>query len=249
MLNKIVIPVLVFFDEKKQIDIEINKKYIDLLNKSRFKQIILLGTTSEGVLISLKEKEKLIKLYEKYLDKNINIILTPSLWAIEDFRNLAILSDRIKDILFLPNSYFNRKENDMLTYMLKIFKGINKNIYLYNLPKNTLVNFTPDIIVKLKAELNIKGIKLSHLSNDYIINYKNIDNFEILYGSDKDIFKSLKLGADKVVAQNLSAALHLDINEQNIQKIANTIRSHVSNHNNKIQALKSCLPNFNNIVL
>ena len=239
MLNKIVIPVLLFFNDKYKIDEELNIKYIKLLNQSVFKNIILLGTTSEGVLISLEDKIKIIKLYEKYLNKDINIILTPSVWALNDFKYLVNISDRINDILFLPNSYFNRKEYELHNYINKLFNDTNKNIYLYNLPKNTLVDFTPDITrCLLDKDLNIKGLKLSHSKNENIKLYKEFKNFNIMYGSDKDIFLSLQMGADMVVAQNLSASLNLNINESNIQQTANNIRQFVSKQEHKIKALK-----------
>ncbi len=240
MLDKIVIPVLIFFNDKYEIDEELNIEYINLLNQSVFKNIILLGTTSEGVLISLKDKIKIIKLYEKYLNKDINIILTPSVWALNDFKYLVNISDRINDILFLPNSYFNRKEYELANYMNKLFNNTNKNIYLYNLPKNTLVNFTSGIIKSLlDGNLNIKGLKLSHSKNENIKSYKGLKkNFNIMYGSDKDIFLSLQMGADMVVAQNLSASLRLSINELNIQQTANNIRQFVSKQEHKIKALK-----------
>lgn len=239
MLNKIVIPVLLFFNDKYKIDEELNIKYIRLLNQSVFKNIILLGTTSEGVLISLEDKIKIIKLYEKYLNKDINIILTPSVWALNDFKYLVNISDRINDILFLPSSYFNRKEYELANYMGKLFNGTNKNIYLYNLPKNTLVDFTPYLTRSLlDKDLNIKGLKLSHSKNENIKSYKKFKKFNIMYGSDKDIFLSLQMGADMVVAQNLSASLNFNINESNIQQIADNIRQFVSKQKHKVKALK-----------
>lgn len=242
MLDKIVIPVLIFFNDKYETDEEVNIKYIKLLNQSVFKNIILLGTTSEGVLISFEDKVKIIKLYEKYLNKNINIILTPSVWAIKDFQYLINLSDRINNILFLPNSYFNRKEDELINYMNTLFHKSDKNIYLYNLPKNTLVDFAPSIVKKLlNKDLNIKGLKLSHSNNENIKLYKEFKNFNIfniMYGSDKDIFLSFQMGADMVVSQNLSASLHITINELNIQETANNIRRFVSEKQHKIKALK-----------
>jgi len=230
---------LLFFNDKYEIDEELNIKYIKLLNQSVFKNIILLGTTSEGVLISLEDKIKIIKLYEKYLNKDINIILTPSVWALNDFKYLVNISDRINDILFLPSSYFNRKEYELANYMGKLFNDTNKNIYLYNLPKNTLVDFTPDFTKSLlDKDLNIKGLKLSHSKNENIKSYKKFKNFNIMYGSDKDIFLSLQMGADMVVAQNLSASLNFNINESNIQQTADNIRQFVSKQKHKIKALK-----------
>ncbi|MDF1876012.1 dihydrodipicolinate synthase family protein, partial [Sulfurimonas sp. SAG-AH-194-I05] len=225
MLDKIIIPTLSFFNNS-EIDINSNLAYIELLNKSSIKNIILLGTTSEGVLISLSQKEQLIKLYANNLDDNINIILAPSLWSISDFQYIINLESRIKDILFLPNSYFNRKENDLSDYLKKLFLNSDKNIYLYNLPKNTLVDFTPKLVTKLlESGLNIKGIKLSHSNIDCIKNYKLINDFIVMYGSDKDINLALLNGSNYVVSQNLSASLSNSLNVDNIQECANKIRT------------------------
>lgn len=250
MLDKIVIPVLIFFNDKYEIDEKVNIQYIKLLNQSVFKNIILLGTTSEGVLISFKEKIKIIKLYEKYLNKNINIILTPSIWAINDFKYLINISNRINDILFLPNSYFNRKKDELIDYICKLFEHSNKNIYLYNLPKNTLVDFTPDIVKNLlDKDLKIRGLKMSHSKNENIKLYKEFEQLNIMYGSDKDIFLSFQMGADMIVAQNLSASLNLNLTESNIQQIADNIREFVSKKENKIKALKEYIGLTNKVLI
>lgn len=248
MLEKIVIPTLTFFKNSK-IDIDGNLEYIKLLNSLKIKNIILLGTTSEGVLISLSDKKQLIDLYAKNLQNDINIILAPSLWAIEDFKSLINRHMRIKDILFLPNSYFNRKEKSLELYLKKLFKDSQKNIILYNLPKNTLVDFTPSIIENLKQSgLNIIGIKLSHSSYELIDIYKSIDNLTVMYGSDKNILEALNNNADYVVCQNLSACINQSICESNIQDLANDVRAFISNKSDKILSLKQYLTVQNSIL-
>ena len=248
MLEKIVIPVLTFFKNSK-IDIDANLEYIKFLNSLKIKNIILLGTTSEGVLISLSDKQQLIDLYVKNLRNGINIILAPSLWAIEDFKSLINRHARIKDILFLPNSYFNRKVKNLEFYLKKIFKDSQKNIILYNLPKNTLVDFTPSIVESLKESgLNIIGIKLSHTNYEVINIYKRIDNLTVMYGSDKNILEALNNNADYVVCQNLSACIDQSICENNIQDLVNDVRTFISNKSDKILSLKQYLTLQNSIL-
>jgi N-acetylneuraminate lyase len=248
LLNKLIIPVLIFFTQKNQIDLEANKKYIEMLNESDIKSIILLGTTSEGVLISLEQKIEIITLYSTFLNSDIRIFLTPSVWAIDDFKKLMNMNDSIVDILFLPSSYFNRGEFELMKYMHKLFDGTNKNIYLYHLPKNTMVNFSKMMIKEMIATgLNIKGIKLSHSSLDEIKNFKGIDNFDILYGSDSNIDSAIQNGSDYVVCQNLSGSINA-LDSNNFQDIANGIRHQIKNTAlSKISFLKTVLNNQFNL--
>lgn len=248
LLDKIVIPTLTFFNDDLSINIEANLKYIELLNKSKIKSIILLGTTSEGVLISLEDKKTIIELYVNNLNLDINIYLVPSVWSVKDFKYLMNISNRISDILFLPNSYFNRNEDELINYMHKIFQNSEKNIFLYHLPKNTNVSFSIDLIIKMKEKgLNIKGIKLSHSTLDDISIYTNIDNFTILFGSDKDIISALNKNSDFVVCQNISSSFY-QINDQNIQSIANKNREYIkSSEYSKLETLKQIMNSSNSL--
>ena len=248
LLDKIVIPTLTFFNDDLSINIQANLKYIELLNQSKIKSIILLGTTSEGVLISLEDKKTIIQLYVNNLNSDINIYLAPSVWSVKDFKYLMNLSNRINDILFLPNSYFNRNEDELINYMYKIFDNSEKNIFLYHLPKNTNVSFSIDFIIKMKEKgLKIKGIKLSHSTLDDIITYTSIGNFSILFGSDKDIISTLNKNSDFVVCQNISSSLH-QLNDQNIQSIANKNREYVKlSEYPKLKTLKLIINNYNSL--
>lgn len=250
MLTRLIIPVLVFFKDNGQLDIKSNLEYVNLLNNSPFKKIILLGSTSEGMLISLKDKLLLLEIYTSYLKKDIEIFVAPSIFSIYDFTKIANFSSRIKNILFLPNCYFNRKEGSLLEYMKKLFKRIDKdkNLYIYNLPKNTNVNITPDDI-KLFRENNlyIKGIKLSHSNLKDISLYKSLENFVVMFGSDKDVKAALLNGADYVVAQSLSPVF-FTVKEDNFIDKINYVRSYIKNnsHTNKIFLLKKILNSLDN---
>lgn len=250
MLRRLIIPVLTFFKSDGKLDIKSNLEYVNLLNNSPFKKIILLGSTSEGMLISLKDKMLLLDIYTSYLKKDIEIFVAPSVFSIHDFVTIANFSPRIKNILFLPNCYFNRKEGDLLKYMKKLFKQVvrDKDLYIYNLPKNTNVNITPnDIKLFKKNNLDIKGIKLSH-SNLMDINlYKSIENFVVMFGSDKDVKTALSNGADYVVAQSLSPIFFTVTEDNYIDKI-NYVRNYIKNNSdvNKIFILKKILNSLDN---
>jgi dihydrodipicolinate synthase/N-acetylneuraminate lyase len=249
MLEKLIIPVLIFFNSNKKVDIKANSKYIELLNNSPFKKIILFGSTSEGMLISLKEKLLILDMYTTYLKKDIDIFVSPSVFSIKDFVKVMNYSDRVRDILFLPNCYFNRKEGDLINYMKTLFNNSNKKIYIYNLPKNTLVNIFPkDINLFRQNNLKIKGIKLSHSEMKDIKLYKSINNFIVMYGSDKNILEAFKYGADFIVSQSLSP-IFFTVNENNIIKKIDYVRNYIKQNssNNKIFILKTILNNIDPI--
>ena len=242
MLEKITIPCLTFVTDNS-VDKYSNINYIKLINQSGVKSIILFGTTGEGVLLSLEDKLDLLKIYIDHLDESIDIIMCPSTWSIKDIDNLASASDRISKILFLPNIYFARNDPTLLGYLGKISKVTGKDIYLYNLPKNTGFNFSPENISLYKeANIKVKGIKLSHTDIEQIKNYKTIAECEVLYGSDRNISEAVNIGADFVVSQNLSAAICYPNIYMDLQGIANKVRDYVNKESgHKIQSLKRFL--------
>jgi 4-hydroxy-tetrahydrodipicolinate synthase len=239
-IEKIIIPVLVFFNDDFTIDVKANHSYIEMLNESSIESVILLGTTSEGVVIGFEDKVKLIKLYCEKLNKKI--FLAPSIWAISDFKYLSKISKKIEDSLFLPTAYFNRNTNDLIKYMRKVYDDLPVNIYLYNLPKNTACNFTPELIYTMRQSgLNIKGIKLSHSHVESIPAYKEISDLEVFFGSDKNIKAAIKNGADAVVAQNLAPSV-FELTRTNLQTVADRNRALVlASDEPKIKTLKSIL--------
>lgn len=238
-LSNLVIPTLTFLNQDYSIDTEANLSYIKMLNSSSVERIILLGTTSEGVLLGYEDKCKLIGLYAKYCKKRI--LLAPSTWSVSDFKHLSRISPAIVDSLFLPNAYFNKTEGDLIAYMHKIYTDSMLGIYLYNLPKNTRCPFEPETVRRMRdSGLPIKGIKLSHSSVDKIRDFKKIDDFEVFYGSDKNINEALRMGANAVVCQNLSPSIDI-LNNENYQTVANQNRLLVSTSENKIRSLKQII--------
>ena len=253
IFNEIIIPIPSFFSEQGEINISSTEKYISLLNQSPVRRIILFGTTGEGVSLSLSEKQTLLELYEDKLDDNFEIILCTGSWCIRDIVLLTTGSKRVSRILQLPTSYYDREDNRLVQFFSSLYKMTSCQIYLYHLPKNTLFPFnSDDVIIYRSIGIDIVGIKLSHADIPEISNFKSLENFEILYGSDKDIMTALNYGTSAVVCQNLSAQItSLTVNDDlgKIQSLADDLRSQVSKvgRSKKLSKLKQCLSENSNL--
>lgn len=71
----LIIPVLSFFNEDGRVDFKATVQYIEMLNRSPIRKIILFGTSGEGVSLGFAEKIELLLVYEEHLSKHMRVTL------------------------------------------------------------------------------------------------------------------------------------------------------------------------------
>jgi 4-hydroxy-tetrahydrodipicolinate synthase len=247
IFERLIIPVLSFFNEEGSVDFKATLQYIALLNRSPFRKIILFGTTGEGVSLGIAEKIELLRVYEEHLSKRVSITVCPGSWCLKDIETLVASGSRIANVLQLPTTYYDRDDPRLVRFYTALSHAIAQEIYLYHLPKNTLFHFTPqDILAYREAHADVAGIKLSHASLSEIRTFTSLARFEVWYGSDKGIQSALEAGASGVVCQNLAASIGA-VNEEDglidMQKTADAVRQRIARarSSEKIRMLKTVL--------
>jgi dihydrodipicolinate synthase/N-acetylneuraminate lyase len=247
IFEKLVIPALSFFNEEGRVDFKATEQYIDMLNRSPIRKIILFGSTGEGVSLGIAEKVDLLSLYEKRLSARISITLCPGSWCIKDIETLVASGSRIESVLQLPTTYYDRYDPRLVRFYTALSHAIPQEIYLYHLPKNTFFHFTPQDVVAYKAsDAHIIGIKFSQSSLSEMVAFTSLAHFEVWYGEDEAIESALEAGASGVVCQNLAVGL-VTLEEGDdlakVQKAVDDVRQRIAraSRSEKISMLKTVL--------
>jgi dihydrodipicolinate synthase/N-acetylneuraminate lyase len=238
--EKLIVPLLTFTKAGK-IDKSATLTYLDQLVRSPIRRVLALGSTGEGVYVGLEAKCELIELIDSTLPSDFELFVCPSVWAVDDFAKVVMASKRIINIVYLPSKYLDRGKMHA-KFLRDVIKIVGeRKIYLYHLPKNTGVDFTPDELINSFRGVNLTGLKLSHSTLALAKQYLD-KGLEVFYGSDSDINAALESGCNGVVCQNLSSSFHLlesSFSIGDIQVICDSTRAFVSSiSTDKIQALK-----------
>lgn len=240
MYERLIVPLLTFTKAGK-LDVSTMELYLEQLIKSPVRRILALGSTGEGVYLSIEVKCQIVELIDRLLPNDFEVFICPSTWAVDDFIQIMNSSNRPSNIVYLPCRYLDRDKMHA-PFLRDVAKSIgNVPVYLYHLPKNTGVDFTPAGLRDAFLGVNLLGLKLSHSTFSVAEQYKN-EGFEVFYGSDSDIQAALDAGCDGVVCQNLSPSfsqLNSSFAIHDVQDVCNATRSFAkSSAAGKTQALK-----------
>ena len=162
----------------------------------------VLGSTSQGQLISIPDKKKLIKEILKH--KFNSLLMGTACNALGDTVNLIRYSlDQGYDGAFLVMNpaYYHPEDLGVYNFFSNIQKAVRCKIVLYNFSKlGAGYAFSQDIVKNLISEFGVEvfvGMKDS--SNSCWQNLK-IDKFSMLVGSEIHMLKNIQLGGSGVVS-------------------------------------------------
>ncbi|TFF84376.1 MAG: hypothetical protein EU552_00730 [Promethearchaeota archaeon] len=198
-LNGVIVPSLTFFDENHIINSEIQTLLIKHLLVNGADGILLLSRIGEGLLFS-EDKEQiynLIDLTHEVTGNKTNILLN----IIGDNEENAIdqlneLGKRYSNLIFVlaPPLHEKYSSLELISYFENILSSINikSPLFLYNNPIKYLGNeITPDIITKMRAFSNLKGLIDDFENINYAKFYASIisDNFSLFCCEERNFQK------------------------------------------------------------
>jgi len=160
----------------------------------------VLGSSSESVYLTLEEKEKIIKLVCSNVSNKRIIVGT----GCESTRETIYCTHRAAELgadaaVLIPPHYFKGNMNDytLKRYFFDVAEDSPIPIVIYNMPKNTGINLSSDLVVQLSKHENIIGIKDS---SGNIVQIAEIiagasRSFSVMAGSASFLLPSLCIGA------------------------------------------------------
>ncbi|WLT05795.1 4-hydroxy-tetrahydrodipicolinate synthase [Gilliamella apis] len=221
MLNGIITAMVTPFESSGNIDIKATEILIEKLIANGVQGIFVLGTNGEFHVIENDMKIKFAKKVVDIVAKRVPVYAGAGGNSTDEVIKLGKQMIAVGvDALSVITPYFvSLKENELYNHYKMIAENLAIPIVLYNIPKNTGINLSFELVSKLSKISNIIGIKDSSGDINNIAGY--IDNtsrneFSVLSGSDSLILKALKIGATGAISatSNLLTTNNVEIYKQ-----------------------------------
>ena len=221
MLNGIITAMVTPFESSGNIDIKATEILIEKLIANGVQGIFVLGTNGEFHVIENDMKIKFAKKVVEIVAKRVPVYAGAGGNSTDEVIKLGKQMIAVGvDALSVITPYFvSLKENELYNHYQMIAENLAIPIVLYNIPKNTGINLSFELVSKLSKISNIIGIKDSSGDINNIAGY--IDNtsrneFSVLSGSDSLILKALKIGATGAISatSNLLTTNNVEIYKQ-----------------------------------
>jgi dihydrodipicolinate synthase/N-acetylneuraminate lyase len=192
------------FTASDRLDLPLFEKSLDVQIRAGVEGIILGGTLGEASVLSLDEKETLVKFAVDKLQHKIPVVLNIAEGATKEALKQAAYAEQwgAKGLMLLPPMRYKSDHRETVTYFKTIAAATSLPVMIYNNPVDYKVEITLDMFDELQSCTNINAIKES--TRD-VTNVTRLINrfgtrFRILCGVDTLAMEELCLGADGWVA-------------------------------------------------
>ena len=221
MLNGIITAMVTPFESSGNIDIKATEILIEKLIANGVQGIFVLGTNGEFHVIENDMKIKFAKKVVEIVAKRVPVYAGAGGNSTNEVIKLGKQMIAVGvDALSVITPYFvSLEEDELYNHYKMIAENLAIPIVLYNIPKNTGINLSFELVSKLSKISNIIGIKDSSGDINNIAGYidnTSRDEFSVLSGSDSLILKALKLGASGAISatSNLLTTNNVEIYKQ-----------------------------------
>ncbi|MEW6624451.1 MAG: dihydrodipicolinate synthase family protein [Bacillota bacterium] len=163
--------------------------------------LVVLGSNGEAPLLDFKEKTALISHVREYLPENKKVIAgTGCESARETLKLSKAAADEGADAVLVinPNYYKSEmKDENLKAFYIEVAEKSQLPVILYNMPRNTGVNLSSELVVDLSYHQNIIGIKDSsgNIAQMSEIAAFSKQGFVLFAGSASFLLPSLLMGA------------------------------------------------------
>lgn len=192
------------FTKRESLDIELFRKNIIAQSDAGVNGIVLGGTLGEASVLTLEEKEILVKTTLDVVDGKLPVVLNIAEGATAEAVKQAELADKwgAKGLMLLPPMRYKSDHRETVTYFKTIAAATGLPVMLYNNPVDYKIEITLDMLEELASSANIQAVKESTRDVTNVTRMINRfgDRFKILCGVDTIAMEELLLGADGWVA-------------------------------------------------
>ena len=247
---------LSIFQEDFSLNLDQTIKHAENLIDKGCHGVVMLGSTGQAQLISVKEKIELIERLSNSSQKNNFIIGTGNNSLTETINMMKHSKENGFNLfLLMPPAYYQYGDEGAYIYYSKIIDKVSDcKIILYNFEKLCGYAFSIDVVERLAKDFpnQIVGVKDSTYN---LYEKLKINNFSIFPGSETKLLKGLELGCNGIISAvcNVTAPIARKVYDDFINKKPQTvnkklcaIRKSFDKHN-LISALHSFKLNENSI--
>ncbi len=188
----------------EDLDFRAFEKLVDFHLENDTQALIVLGTTGEASTQNSEEKEELIKIAVKRVNKKIPVIIGV---GTNDTRTTLKNTEQAErlgaDGLLLVTPYYNKAtQKGLIEHFTMVANHTKLPIILYNVPSRTGMNIDADTTIAMSKLENIVGIKEASGNINQILEIRrNVsDDFKIFSGNDDQILSTYACGGNGVIS-------------------------------------------------
>ncbi len=192
------------FTANDELDLPLFEKNLNAQTDAGIHGIVLGGTLGEASVLSVEEKEKLVKFAIEKLKGRLPVILNIAEGSTREAIRQAELGKAwgVDGLMLLPPMRYKSDHRETVTYFQTVAHSTDLPIMIYNNPVDYKIEVTLDMFDELRACKNISAVKESTRDVTNVTRMRNRfgDRFAILCGVDTLAMEELCLGADGWVA-------------------------------------------------
>lgn len=202
----IITPIITpFKDDSQEIDLVETRKLVNRLIERGVHGLFPLGTNGEFHVLSEEEKITFAKAVIEETNHRVPVYVGTGANSTKEVIRLSnIMKELGADAVPVITPYFLiPNEKEIINHYKMIAENVDLPIIIYNIPKCTGMNLSPEALKEIIQCPNIKAIKDSSGNMDNLQGYIDIvkgTDVKVLVGSDSAILKGLQMGAHGAVA-------------------------------------------------
>ena len=229
------------FKEDFSLNLDQTIKHAENLIDKGCHGVVILGSTGQAQLISVKEKMELIEHLSNSSQKNNFIIGTGNNSLTETINMMKHSKENGFNLfLLMPPAYYQYGDEGAYIYYSKIIDKVpDCKIILYNFEKLCGYAFSIDVVERLVKDFpnQIVGVKDSTYN---LYEKLKINNFSIFPGSETKLLKGLELGCNGIISAvcNVTAPIARKVYDDFINKKPQTV-------NKKLCAVRKAFDKYN----
>ncbi|MHA1131322.1 MAG: 4-hydroxy-tetrahydrodipicolinate synthase [Candidatus Helarchaeota archaeon] len=202
-----------------EIDYDLIADLISWQARSKIDGLVVCGTNGEFKSLSFEEVQDLMKFTIEHRKGGLEIVAGTGRSSLKETIALCKFAEGGADkALVVPPFYFKDLNfQGIYNFFKELLENTSIPIILYNIPKYTGVEITPDLVNRLKNYNNLYGIKDSSGKLETTENFINAcPNLSVYAGSDALIQVSFEKGAVGAISSisNIFPDLILEIKNQ-----------------------------------
>src|ERR1700754_785082 len=197
------------FTAKDELDLKLFEKNLQFQLASGVDGVILGGSLGEASVLTVEEKEQLVKFAVESVDGSVPVVLNIAEGSTREALQLAANAKKwgARGLMILPPMRYSSDHRETVTYFKTIAQSTDLPIMIYNNPVDYKTNVTLDMFEELIECPNIQAVKES--TRDVSNVTRMINRFggrlRLLCGVDTLAMEELLMGADGWVAGLVTA--------------------------------------------
>lgn len=199
----IIPPVVTLFDETGNLDIPLNRSYIDLLISKNIDGILLMGSSGEFSSLTTEERKLYVREMIKHINGRVPVMVGVGHTSLKEVLELISYAEEhgANGVLVVNPYYWKLSDEQLYRHFSSVANHTNLQVFIYNIPLLTGQNLSIELIKKLAEDhSNITGIKetvsdFGHLRQVLEEVKKVRSDFRVFSAFDEHLLPAQMIGA------------------------------------------------------